>query len=317
METRSGKLYTPRAICMLCNQIGHTIDCCKSSHIDVLYDYVTHICVFSACMLSDMESLFAIWLNTLTLYELEALVRRFKTPTKLEQRLNLLTSIQKKHAVFKYLNKDSVLDDFTKIELYMCLLFNIYQAIIISFEDASNLIYTIPDDMFDYIAKLTVQHSSPDRKQKMMNVITKRRAPYAQYTFSTSFAKNKPNKNAHDSCPICFDDVENVNMVHTNCSHSFCKVCLDAYFAHSYTKQVINCPYCRTDIMQLKMADRSVVELFKNKYCRSIYPVVDWTKPVQEIIEIVVPAPMPVPVPVPSRYQNVVNYVSGLFNFHR
>ena len=56
--------------------------------------------------------------------------------------------------------------------------------------------------------------------------------------------------NSYD-CDICYDTFDNETICRTNCSHQYCKSCLDKWFE----KENITCPSCRGEIDYYKMND--------------------------------------------------------------
>ncbi len=60
-------------------------------------------------------------------------------------------------------------------------------------------------------------------------------------------------------CPLCFDEVSAVNVVVTNCNHSFCGTCIKGYAnANKDKTKKPNCPMCRTDLTELKIGNQQM-----------------------------------------------------------
>jgi hypothetical protein len=79
--------------------------------------------------------------------------------------------------------------------------------------------------------------------------------------------KNEPIPNAKEetTCPICFDTTTADQMVYTNCSHGFCLDCMVTYTNSIKAKTCKpNCPYCRTQIVEIKTHDEDIFSQFSN-----------------------------------------------------
>ena len=64
-------------------------------------------------------------------------------------------------------------------------------------------------------------------------------------------------------CSICLgNDIEDDNLCFTNCSHKFCKPCLDEWF----NLGKISCPECRNIIHYFNHQNKNVIEKLKSKY---------------------------------------------------
>jgi len=67
------------------------------------------------------------------------------------------------------------------------------------------------------------------------------------------------------SCPICFDTTIKGKLLHTNCSHSFCLDCLKNYTDSIKDRTCKpNCPYCRTELVGLKICDENIYRQFSS-----------------------------------------------------
>lgn len=47
-----------------------------------------------------------------------------------------------------------------------------------------------------------------------------------------------------NDCPICFNEITDINKYSTECEHDFCKSCLDKWF----DRGKVSCPNCRKEI---------------------------------------------------------------------
>lgn len=50
-------------------------------------------------------------------------------------------------------------------------------------------------------------------------------------------------------CPICCEE-DDVNIVQTECGHMFHEGCIERYIAYNNKKRLINCPVCRSIILE-------------------------------------------------------------------
>ena len=53
---------------------------------------------------------------------------------------------------------------------------------------------------------------------------------------------NTQNSNSENTCPICYEKIENINKTHTECDHIFHSSCLIMHLSTNY-----NCPVCRKE----------------------------------------------------------------------
>ena len=56
------------------------------------------------------------------------------------------------------------------------------------------------------------------------------------------------------TCAICYNDLIQKNNCITNCSHQFCKSCLDQWF----NKGELSCPLCRSDIEYFSHQNKNI-----------------------------------------------------------
>ena len=56
------------------------------------------------------------------------------------------------------------------------------------------------------------------------------------------------------TCAICYNDLIQKNNCITNCSHQFCKSCLDQWF----NKGELSCPLCRSDIEYFNHQNKNI-----------------------------------------------------------
>lgn len=70
---------------------------------------------------------------------------------------------------------------------------------------------------------------------------------------------------ARSECSICLEDKDAVDILKTNCGHSFCKICICTHIDSKITASA--CPMCRTEISTLEVKDEATQLEIKDKYC--------------------------------------------------
>lgn len=64
---------------------------------------------------------------------------------------------------------------------------------------------------------------------------------------------NKQFTSNDTDCAICFETLENINTCITKCGHKYCLTCILQHSDNSASKQVVECPMCRSTIHKSKM----------------------------------------------------------------
>jgi hypothetical protein len=102
-------------------------------------------------------------------------------------------------------------------------------------------------------------------------------------------------------CSICYEEVENTNIIQTNCNHTYCISCFKKYLTiKSETfHNKITCPYCRQHIHCISLNNDDELQSIKNEFC-NIYKYMNIFEPVSVYV-----------------YQDIYNVVfTGEFNLH-
>jgi len=69
------------------------------------------------------------------------------------------------------------------------------------------------------------------------------------------------------TCPICLTDHEtDMNIVTTNCKHSYCVNCMETYLDNNLSSEYPGCPMCRGKINLLTVGFIDHLELYREKY---------------------------------------------------
>lgn len=59
--------------------------------------------------------------------------------------------------------------------------------------------------------------------------------------------KNNVDVNGMSECPVCYEDVQESEMVSTGCNHKYCSTCIEKCIETSYNQySSLSCPLCRT-----------------------------------------------------------------------
>ena len=59
--------------------------------------------------------------------------------------------------------------------------------------------------------------------------------------------KNNVNVNGMSECPVCYEEVHEIEMVSTGCNHKYCSTCIERCIETSYNQySSLSCPLCRS-----------------------------------------------------------------------
>jgi|688.fasta_scaffold184242_2 hypothetical protein len=85
----------------------------------------------------------------------------------------------------------------------------------------------------------------------------------------------------NSECSICYEEVENNNILQTNCNHTYCIPCFKKYLTIKSETNLINvsCPYCRQKIHCLSLNNEEEIRSIKNEFC-NIYNYLNIFDPV-------------------------------------
>ena len=109
--------------------------------------------------------------------------------------------------------------------------------------DCKTQSYTIPgfplDSLINLNQKMTVNFKLKKKKRSASKLTENQ-------TNSSDYKENNPEP---DVCPICFDEIKNVdNILETDCKHVYCEDCIRMWLVDNKT-----CPFCRMTIIENKI----------------------------------------------------------------
>ena len=67
-------------------------------------------------------------------------------------------------------------------------------------------------------------------------------------------------------CPICYDDTPEINLMTTNCNHTFCYNCITNHLDTERNKQSPHCPMCRSTITTMNIKSIALFDEFADRY---------------------------------------------------
>lgn len=67
-------------------------------------------------------------------------------------------------------------------------------------------------------------------------------------------------------CPICYDDTPEINLIHTNCNHTFCNTCITSHLDTERNRRQPHCPMCRSIITTMNIKSIILFDEFSNRY---------------------------------------------------
>jgi hypothetical protein len=110
-------------------------------------------------------------------------------------------------------------------------------------------------DLYDYIRELIIEKSHNLIAKKIKEV---RPSIYAygllnerqQKIHNLLYSKEKC------ECPVCYEEISDINEIITDCNHNFCKKCFD-----KFTQETNSCPYCRNEIEEYRFIKLSITQL--------------------------------------------------------
>jgi hypothetical protein len=67
-------------------------------------------------------------------------------------------------------------------------------------------------------------------------------------------------------CPICYEETPEINLMHTNCNHTFCNTCITRHLDTERNKRHPHCPMCRSTITTMNIKSIILFDEFSNRY---------------------------------------------------
>jgi len=88
---------------------------------------------------------------------------------------------------------------------------------------------------------------------------------YSKKHFHLNFKKNISEKS---ECSICYDEVENNNIIQTDCNHHYCIPCFKKYLSIKKENNTnLTCPYCRHVINSVSLNNPEETQCIINEFC--------------------------------------------------
>jgi hypothetical protein len=240
--------------CSYCNEIGHSINKCKHSDIEILQEKIKKDAVIHYyCMLKYDFNFLLYSLKLLTIPELRIISYKNKLDNKLSYKPN-------------------------KLELQKYLYFLVEYF---SFENKESI--TIPyfdnNILWDYATVINRLIHKKEVILVYMDIIKISPRPFVyniDLELVNSIDDNEMNNNY--KCSICLESMIDLNICLINCKHSFCSNCIKLYlvslyrYSKDYNNYYPNCPLCRTYISKILINDYDSYRYFSSTFIEYFTP---------------------------------------------
>jgi len=303
--TKMPKTKAP-AKCAYCNHIGHSINNCKDSSIEILDKTMLEKFIFITVLFKSVASNYYIILC-------------------IEELLNMLSYDELKILIYKKNLKKISLNDDKKTYIYY-LRIN-YQNAVNSYSNCElkEKLDEISDENYETYGKEYYNthtiFESLRFKELLLYRMYKLRPPQRKFDITTQPPKTQPPKTQTKDCPICLDEIPQNNQIITNCNHTFCNDCIQKYFKslNSNINTQPICAYCRDPMKSLEIPDPTLCKQIQNKYCNEelkLKIIIDNTRNIyREILVPVNPPPNPNPNPNPNQNNTSLPLIEILYRF--
>jgi hypothetical protein len=303
------------AKCAYCHHVGHNINNCKDTSIDILDQTMMEKMIFITVLFRTLISNYDIILS-------------FKGI------LNMLSYEQLKILIYKKnLKKLTINDDKNTYVYYLCLNYRdkVYSysknQLKPKFNEISDENYQTYGD--EYL-KTNLISNSFQLEELLLNRMYEFRPPQRKFDIiATTPIPTQPQTQTQPptkDCPICLDEIHSTNQIITNCNHTFCNDCIQKYFKslNSNINTQPICAYCRDPMKSLEIPDPKLCKQIQTKYCNKqeelkLQIVVDNSRNIyREMLVPVNPPPIPQrppenPNPHPSHFNRPI--ISILYQF--
>ena len=266
MLLRSGKITIPlvpktptnKTKCSYCNKPGHKISNCNHSAIKQLNNNVVERAIFSHMVIPYIS----VAKKYLRLYlcshsELNLLMlcyytktKKYSTEYKKSSYVNLLVEYY-----YQKLNQD----------------LNTLTFMLATISDENYAKYT--DEILNNSGTLSLTF---EIEEMILNYVYTYRPPQRRFNIQlvTTNPQHPPTSKTNNiECPICYETFSPTEIIHTGCSHKYCKGCLISYFKSlNHNNHSPSCACCRKTITTLEIRNKKTSEEIKNKYCYAQLP---------------------------------------------
>lgn len=300
MLLRSGKITTTviqpknsnKPKCSYCNKPGHKINKCNHSAIKELNNNIVERTIFSHMVIPYIS----VAKKYLRLYlcshsELNLLMLCYYTKTK------------------KYSN------EYKKSSYVNLLVEYYYQKLNQDLNTLTHMLGTISDENYEKYTDEILNNSVSlnltfEVEEMILNYVYKYRPPQRKFDIQvvTTSSQHSTSKTNKIDCPICYETFSATEIIHTGCSHNYCKECLISYFKSLNNNDYSpSCACCRKTITMLEIKNKKTREEIKNKYCYAQLP------PPPEPARPPEPATPPLQAPPPQNPTNNTYAPSSIF----
>jgi hypothetical protein len=243
--------------CSYCNQLGHKINKCNDDKIKELDEKLIERTLFSHIIIPTTS-----------------MVKR-------HLRFCLCSLPEKKLLMLCYKNNvKKYCTDLKKIS-YINVLSNYYYELSSNTEIIMliDMLDSISDENYEkYTNEIIRNSSSLGLTFQMEEIILQQvyRYRHIQRKFNIQIITNEENPEEEEGpqsqseCPICYETYSQSEIIHTECSHNYCKDCLTSYLKSlNDTFITPTCAYCRKVITILEIKNKNIREEIQKKYCKT------------------------------------------------
>jgi hypothetical protein len=288
MKLRSGTVIIAPAIqaktinkpvkkCSFCKKPGHNITACNEK-IEALIVTVLFRFINSCETKEELNDT----LYGFTLVKLKLLVKHFKLTTTTQTKRRFVEQLMPlciENQTTQWINNYEIIKEILEEHPGQSLTDIAYMKVTEIIRNIHNrdLIYDsfVISNWFD---RLKFNHQSPTIRNQIyngyVNAFTHINA-VAYDNNSNYYWKIEPimprlytesELNEIKQCPICYDDTPEINLMTTNCKHTFCNTCITTHLHTERNKCHPHCPMCRSTITTMNIKSITLFDEFSNIY---------------------------------------------------
>jgi len=262
--------------CSFCKKPGHNITICNEKKdaliVTVLFRFI------NSC--ETKEELHDT-LNGFTLIKLKLLVKHFKLTTTTQSKRRIVDQLMPlciENQTTQWINNYEIIKEILEEHPGQSLTDIAYMKVTEIIRNINNR-----DGIYDsfvisnWFDRLKFNHQSPTIRNQIYNGYVN------AFTYTNSRAYNNSNYQWKiepimtrlyteselreiKQCPICYDDTPEINLMTTNCNHTFCNTCITTHLDTERNKRRPHCPMCRTTMTTMNIKSIILFEEFSNKY---------------------------------------------------
>lgn len=262
--------------CSFCKKPGHNITICNEKKealiVTVLFRFI------NSC--ETKEELHDT-LNGYTLVKLKLLAKHFKLTATTQSKRRIVDQLMPlciENQTTQWINNYEIIKEILEEHPGQSLTDIAYMKVteIIRNIHNVNLMYDsfVISNWFD---RLKFNHQSPTIRNQIYNGYVN------AFTYTNSLTLNNSNYQWKiepimtrlyteselreiKQCPICYDDTPEINLMTTNCNHTFCNSCITTHLHSERNKRHPHCPMCRSAVTTMNIKSIILFEEFSNKY---------------------------------------------------